>query len=584
MVKHAVRALKKLFRRKLVMALCAVVVLGGGYGVIRAATQGGSDAPLYVTATVTRGMLTTSVSGSGQVAAETQVDIKPKVSGTVTYVGVESGDTVRAGTLLLKLDTADALKTLRDASSSLETAELSLDALLHPSQLSLLQARNSLASAQESARTAVANVAKGYTDAYNDVASTYLSVPTLVTNLHDILYGYNLDSRNMNTTALLGLGGFTDPYPYNQLVSKAETAYAAARAEYLTGLAQYQATSRDADHATVESLLAETSAVAEKLYEAARAEGNLINYWVDYQSGRGGAIPGAVSGFQTNLNAYATELNGDLVSLANAARTLADNAQAVVSAQRSVETAQLSLQNLQLPDELSVKQKQLSVEQAKNALADARAALADHYLSAPFTGIVAAVHAKAGDSVSSGSAVVTLVTEGNLAEISLNEVDVANVKVGDQAVVTFDAIDGLTLAGKVTEIDTLGTISQGVVTYGVKIAFDTQDSRVKPGMSLSASVITDSVQNALLLPNAAVKQQGDSWYVEVPAGSSTAGVQQVPVQAGLSNDTMTQIVSGLQEGDTVVAQTLSGSAAAQTSGSRNTGLGGASGGVFRVLR
>ena len=98
-----------------------------------------------------------------------------------------------------------------------------------------------------------------------------------------------------------------------------------------------------------------------------------------------------------------------------------------------------------------------------------------------------------------------LITKQKIAEISLNEVDAAKVKVGQKVTLTFDAIDGLSITGEVSEIDALGTVSQGVVTYGVKIAFDTQDERVKSGMSVSAAIITDVKQNVLLVPNAAVK-------------------------------------------------------------------------------
>ncbi|MDD5433706.1 MAG: hypothetical protein PHE77_03610, partial [Candidatus Pacebacteria bacterium] len=61
-----------------------------------------------------------------------------------------------------------------------------------------------------------------------------------------------------------------------------------------------------------------------------------------------------------------------------------------------------------------------------------------------------------------------------MAEISLNEVDVAKVKIGQRAIITFDAIDELEITGKVEDVDTIGTVSQGVVSYNVKIIFDTQ--------------------------------------------------------------------------------------------------------------
>ena len=143
---------------------------------------------------------------------------------------------------------------------------------------------------------------------------------------------------------------------------------------------------------------------------------------------------------------------------------------------------------------------------------------------------------------------------------------------GQKANITFDAIEDLNLTGEVVEIDTLGTVSQGVVTYGVKIAFDTQDERVKPGMTLTANIITNAKQNALLIPSLAVKQKGNVSYVRVVGGDnakaslstgntfgviipkSSLRIQQV--QVGLSNDTMTEILKGLKQGDIVITQTI----------------------------
>ena len=137
----------------------------------------------------------------------------------------------------------------------------------------------------------------------------------------------------------------------------------------------------------------------------------------------------------------------------------------------------------------------------------------------------------------------------------------------------------LTIAGQVIDIDNLGTVSQGVVSYGVKIAFDTQDDRIKPGMSVSAAIITDTKTDALLVPNSAVKSQGDNYYVEIldvsgensqqnNSGSQGVTSPTLPknqsVEIGASNDSMTEIVSGLKEGDKVVTQTTTSSATTKT--------------------
>lgn len=163
-----------------------------------------------------------------------------------------------------------------------------------------------------------------------------------------------------------------------------------------------------------------------------------------------------------------------------------------------------------------------------------------------------------------------------MAEISLNEVDVAKVKVGQKVTLTFDAISDLTIAGDVSEIDTIGTVTQGVVYYNVEIVFNTQDSRVKPGMSVSSAIITDMKQDVLLVPNSAVKSDNSGQqYVQML--QNNVPVNQT-VETGFSNDTMTEITSGLKEGDKVVTQTITASTATTattqtTSQNRSTGGG-----------
>ena len=154
--------------------------------------------------------------------------------------------------------------------------------------------------------------------------------------------------------------------------------------------------------------------------------------------------------------------------------------------------------------------------------------------------------------------------------MTLNEVDVAKINVGQKATLSFDAISDLSIAGTVSEIDAVGTVSQGVVTYAVKISFDTQDDRVKNGMSVSASIITNIKQDVLSVPNGAIKTKNGTSYVEIfdtPLQTPIAGAVGSPsvvapkqqiVTTGLASDSITEIVSGLKEGDQVVSRTITG--------------------------
>jgi multidrug efflux pump subunit AcrA (membrane-fusion protein) len=109
-----------------------------------------------------------------------------------------------------------------------------------------------------------------------------------------------------------------------------------------------------------------------------------------------------------------------------------------------------------------------------------------------------------------------------LATLSLNEVDAAKVKTGDPVSVTFNAINNFTATGTVAEIDQVGTVSSGVVAYGVKVAINTADSRVLPGMSVNAAITTFELDNVLTVPSTAVKTSGNKSYVQVLASSTVS--------------------------------------------------------------
>jgi HlyD family secretion protein len=221
------------------------------------------------------------------------------------------------------------------------------------------------------------------------------------------------------------------------------------------------------------------------------------------------------------------------------------------------------------PDPLDIQSLELTVRQRVAALSDARERLADSSIRAPFGGTVAELSVKRGDSVSANAIIATLVTAQRIAEISLNEVDVARVRVGQRATLVFDAIPELTLTGAVSAVDTIGTVSSGVVSYTVEIGFDAQDERVKPGMSVTATIIIETKPDILLVPNAAVKTRGDERYVEivdtpdVRRSGARRGVavseqppRRQPIEIGTANDDVSEVVSGLGEGAVVVVGTV----------------------------
>ncbi len=525
-----------------------LLIIGGYYGYGKIFPI--SVAIRYVTATTEKGTLIVSVSASGQISASNQVDLKSKVSGDVVYVGVKNGQEVGAGAFLAQIDARDAQKAVRDAQVSLDQAKVSLEKME-----GVTTAEGVIRGVKEKAQD---DLKKAYDDGFNNVSNAFLDFPDIVTGLYNLLFGTTLDKTQWNIDYYAGAAK-TYSDKAQQYRDDTSAKYQEARNKYDQAFTDYKNASRYSDSAAIENLINETYDTSKVLAEAIKSASNLIQFYKDTLSARNITSNSYADTHLATLNSYTSKTNSYLLNLLSAKNTILTDKET------------FAVTGFDISDQ------KIKVTQAENSLLDAKEKLADYFIRAPFSGVVAKIDVQKGDSISA-SVIATLITKQRIAEISLNEVDVAKVKLGQKATLTFDAIEGLSITGEVSEIDTIGTVTQGVVNYGVKIIFDTQDDRVKPGMSVSAAIITDLKQDVLLVPNSAVKTSGSSNYVEIMADNNNLSQPQL-VEIGLSNDSTTEIKSGIKEGDKVVTQTITASTQTQTTqssaGFRIPGLGGA---------
>ncbi len=569
-----------IFQHKFISVIALIVIIMGGYFGYQGLT-GDKNAVRYITASVEKGMLIVSISGSGQVSTLNQLDIKSKMSGDVKTVYVKKGEEVKTGKLILRLDDTDFQKAVRNAKTSLETAKLELEELLSPpDELTLLQAENSLAQARESKQKAKDNIEKAYEDAFNTIADAFLDLPTIITNVRDILYSYEigksettLSNYQWNVSMYQNFFSGENRYELEPLIERVEDDYKIARENYDQNFGNYKNISRYSEKEIIEVLLNETIETTKLIAETVKSEANILNFVVDYFSDNDWSVYSKITEYQSDLKTYTGKTNSHLSNLLSIQRSLQDNREAILNAERSIEEKELSLAKLKTgPDELDIRVKEIAVQQKEDALFTAKQDIADCYIYAPFDGIIAEIKIKRGESVSVGTVMSNIITQQKIAEISLNEVDVAKVKIGQKATLTFDALLDVSASGKVIEVDVVGTVIQGVVNYGVKISFDTQNKIVKPGMSVTADIITDLKQDILVLPNNTIKFQGNLYYVElvevddqisqqllanVPGIILSKSPKLQPVETGLSNDLSTEIISGLEEGDIVVSSVVS---------------------------
>ncbi|NTW26963.1 MAG: efflux RND transporter periplasmic adaptor subunit [Candidatus Moranbacteria bacterium] len=295
-----------------------------------------------------------------------------------------------------------------------------------------------------------------------------------------------------------------------------------------------------------------------------------------------------------------TIINNDLtVSNDKSAVSLQQAKNSIDSAELAVKQAKVEREDAKDDDNVSSDQKKILDKKiiiAKNGLVSAQknyaATLADYNnqldngakrtVTSPIDGTVSAINVKNGDDLSrlsansSSSAPIIIGDLKTLkAQVSVNEVDIPNVAIGQKVMMKFGAVDSLNISGKVEKIDALGTLAQGVVTYNVTVSFDSIDARIRPQMSVSAKIITQIKQDVITVSNGALKTQGNSTYIEV-LKDGAATPEKRTIEIGAANNTDTEIVSGISVGDNVVVQTINLNAKATTT--KSTGFPGLGGG------
>lgn len=266
---------------------------------------------------------------------------------------------------------------------------------------------------------------------------------------------------------------------------------------------------------------------------------------------------------------------GDLIAVLDTADAMKDVQNASLSLQGALisqKETNNEFDNETVEEKWKRQSQEISVAQRRLALSNAQSDLDDYYIRAPFDGIVTDLSVEAGDSVSQSDAIASVITNDMYAKISLNEVDAAKVKKGNKVMLTFDALADLTIEGKVSRIDTIGKITSNVVSYDAEISFENTSDFLKPGMSVNAEIAIDSRENVLQVSNSAIKTNDDgSTYVRVMSigqsavdgGAAQSKIVNQTVEIGLTDDIVTEVISGLKMGDVVVTK-MSSSASVES--------------------
>lgn len=215
--------------------------------------------------------------------------------------------------------------------------------------------------------------------------------------------------------------------------------------------------------------------------------------------------------------------------------------------------------------EAKYKAQQKAIEQAQLSLNTAWYSYqqASPIIYAPISGTVSGLSLQIGSVINSQSSSNTSAMTNKIAgvrtdamptiSINLTEIDVPKIKIGNKATVTFDAFADKTFTGKVVSIDLIGSVSSGVTNYPTVILLDTKSNAILPNMGVTASIITNTKDDILLISSSAVKSdESGNNYVQILKNGKPINQN---IEIGLASDSQTEVTSGLNEGDMVITST-----------------------------
>ena len=576
----------------------------------------GTTTVQYTFGRVKKGDLVISVAGSGQVSTLSKVSIKPNTTGQTQTLGqiisvkVQNGDSVKAGQIVAVLDGKNALQTLNQAKASVTSAQASYDKLVNGlTDSQLLSLNNAITSAQTSLDNTKQNILIKLKNAYTSAANNvYLNTDPFISN-----------PLSSNPNIEVDEVSFIDQQLQNNV----------NQGRYSIGSILDSWKIKIASQTTSDDLVSTLNTAISNL--------NIIRNYFDDMTMLFGVY--SVSSNLTGLSS----INSDKGIAASARSGIDSSISDLTSILQSYNSSVLSLQ--QAKDNLAIQQKppladdlavsQANLDNAKANLANAQTAYDSRIITAPFDGQIGGLTASIGQQVSSSDSLATLITAEKVINVTLNEVDAAKVSAGNTVAITFDSLPDLSLTGSVSFIDPLGTVTQGVVSYSVQIKMDSQNDQIKTGMTAIVNIVTTTHANTLIIPNSAITTTGGKKYVLVADTSSstmqnfvgnfnnssatdtfstssrrnfasstlasstgtstgrqfrnsTQGISiqfpvtQVEITTGLSNNTTTEVLTGLTEGQLVVTKktTVSGATAKSTASTATTNTRGGFGGGF----
>lgn len=518
-------------KKLLIILVLALVVAGGVAGIIivkktkRASTEAGS----VQTTTATKRDITTELSSSGNISPKDTYDITSLAEGEVTAAEFEEGDMVEKGQVLYRIDT-----------SSME------------SQIS--SANNSLERAQENYENALGD----YNSALSDYSgNTYKSTESGYIKTLSIKAGDKV-SGNTEIAAI-----------YDDKTMKIKVPFLSAEAAQIAPGNGAILTLTN----TGEQVNGVVSSVSNM--DVTLTGGRIVRYITIEVSNPGGltsdiAATASVSDFVSSMEAtfepkLETTMKADITTTVEIQKLLVQEGDYVTKGTPLFTIESRSAEKLLRTYKDSLDKAQESLESTKSKLETTQDTYDNYTITAPISGKVIKKSVKAGDKItksSSGSTVLAVIYDMSnyTFEMSVDELDVKSVKVGQSVTVTADAVTGKEFSGTVTNVSLQSSTSNGVTNYPVTVTLNDGLDELLPGMNVDGVITLEEAKDVISVPADSL-MRGNTVYVKDSSvkekdGAVPAGFRSVEVTTGLISEDYVEIKTGLTEGEEVyVAKT-----------------------------
>ncbi|PKM72940.1 MAG: hypothetical protein CVU91_07920 [Firmicutes bacterium HGW-Firmicutes-16] len=510
---------KKTRKRVIIIIVIAAVLLLLFLGLRSCGTATGNmsgTATTYSAAQVEKQDITVKLSGSGTLQAADSYEVTSLTAGEILSADFKEGDIVEKDAILYQIDTNDAETSIKSAELSLQRSQLSYNNILKT-------IANLSVKAPAAGTITEINVKVG------DTVQTGSKIGTV---------------RNSASVTLR--------VPFNS--TDVDSFYVGESA----------AVTLDSTFETLNGTVTKINNTEQVL------TGNMLVKYVTIEVTNPGGITdltsatATIDGLACNSSAAFDYISSETIT-AKASGTVSS----IIASEGDHVEKNSVVVNLTSDDiDENVASAKLSLEDAQNNLENKQEALEDYTIRSPIAGTIITKTYKAGDKLDSTSAKTALCKIYDLSyltmELSVDELDISKVSVGQKVSITADAVEGKTFTGEVTKVNISGTTTNGVTAYPVTVKIpDTED--LLPGMNVSAEIVVKSVKNVLAVPVDAISRGNkilvckDASKLQTAAGESLAtdksgipvGFEYVQVTLGVNNDEYIEVTSGLKEGDTI---------------------------------